>query len=172
MEIKYGDRSDIDSVNIENRRNEIIENYKIFMPDIEDHVYGRRNKKLDFSFLYHNHVKSSIETRFNELSKITIDIRNNTKPTTFYSNSISKTDNRFSNETKKMIKHLLAKGWTNNEIAYEMEKIYGSGSITYNSALVNDSKTSYGGIALGVFQFFVMFKLGKYFLSRIKNKKF
>jgi hypothetical protein len=171
MEIKYGDRSDIDSVNMEKRRKEIVDNYKHFMPDIEDHIYGRRNKKLDFSFLYHNHVKSSIETRFNELAKITIDIRNNTKPTTFYSNSISKTDNRFSNETKKMIKHLLAKGWTNNEIAYEMEKIYGSGSITYNSGLVDDSKTSYSGIALCAFQLFVMFKVGKYFLSRIKNKK-
>ncbi len=171
MEIKLGERENIDIQQKEMRRKELIENYKEFMPDIEDFIYSGRRKKFDFSFLYYNFVKSDIERRFNELAKITIDIRNNTKPTTFYSNSISKTDNKLSNETKMMIKHLLAKGWTNNEIAYEMEKIYGSGSITYNSGLVDDTKRSYFGIALNIFQIFMVYKFGKYFLFRIKNKK-
>ncbi len=169
MEIKLADNSDNDLKDI--RRQEIISNYKDYMPDIEDVIYERKNKKFDFSFFYANYIKADIESRFNDLAKITIDIRNNTKPTTFYSNSISKTDNKLSNETKKIIKRLLAKGWTNNEIAYEIEKIYGSGSITYNSSLVNDTKRSYLSIALNIFQVFLVYKLGKYFLFRIKNKK-
>jgi len=169
MEIRLGDSRENDLKEI--RRKEILSNYKDFMPDIEDNIYKRNNKKFDFSFFYYNYIKADIESRFNDLAKITIDIRNNTKPTTFYSNSISKTDNKLSNETKRMIKRLLAKGWTNNEIAYEMEKIYGSGTITYNSSLVNDTKRSYLSIALNIFQVFLVYKIGKYFLFRMKIKK-
>lgn len=171
MEIKLGEREKINPNHKEFMRKEVMENYKELMPDIEDVIYSRQKKKFDYSFLYYNYLKTDIEKRFNELAKITIDIRNNTKPTTFYSNSISKTDNKFSNETKRMIKHLLAKGWSNNEIAYEMEKIYGSGSITYNSGLVDDTKRSYFGIVFNVFQIIMVYKVGKFCLLRIKNKK-
>ena len=173
MEIKVGERVVSDLENNENRRRYIIEKYKEYIPDIEDHVYSNRKPKFDFGFIAKEDRSKRILHRFNELSNIIVDIRNNTTATNYYSNSINKTDNKYSNETKKMVKHLLSKGWTNNEIAYEIEKVYGSGAITYYYGLEPEPTISsiLAYSAFKLFYTYFCYRLGKGLVTKYIKKK-
>jgi hypothetical protein len=171
MEIKLGDRTTTPKENEEKRRL-IVENYKEFMPDIENVIYGRRNenKVPDYSFLYRDFKNVIVQQKFNDLANVIVDIRNNTKPTTYYSNSISKSDNRLSNETKRMVKHLLAKGWSETEVAYEIEKIFGSGTVTYYGPLTNETKFSFTKVSLTILNLFLVYKIGKFIKIKYMKK--
>ena len=46
-------------------------------------------------------------------------------------------------EMKKMIKNLIKKGWTKNEIIYEMQRIYGN-DILILPKMLNDERTLIG----------------------------
>ncbi len=142
MENTYKERITNPTHQNEQRRNYIIENYKEFIPDIESKIYEKQSGRFDYSLFCHEYKNKIITAKFNQISQIIIDIRNNTTPSTYYSNSISKTDNKFSNETKLLIRALLAKGWTNNQIAYEMEKVYGHGVVSYHTGLIDDTPWS------------------------------
>jgi len=157
-----------------NRRNYIINNYKEFIPDIEKYIYEKSNRNFDYTDIGHEYKRKIISEKFNVLSNIVVDIRNNTSPTTYYSNSISRTDNKYSNETKNMVKGLLAKGWSNNEVAYELEKIYGTGIISYNDGLVDD--TPYSSkitiISLKIMFLYIGYRMWKFMFLGKTAKKF
>jgi hypothetical protein len=119
----------------EERRRELIENYREFMPDIEDRVYSRQKVGSDFSSLYAEYRLKYLKVKFMDLSRCIIDIRNNSDVTSYDSNTVCKTDNKYSNETKKMIKILLSKGFNTNQTLYELEKVYGSGILTQQECL-------------------------------------
>jgi hypothetical protein len=170
----------------EERRKYIIDNYKELIPDIEDYVLGRRNenKRHDYRYLYYDVKQNLFNQRYAVLASTLVDIRNNTDPVSPESNTIVKTDNKFSNETKKMVKMLLAKGWTVNEIIYEMEKVYGSGIVSWDNKL---QRQKYDSLKLfissmpiwilGIFMFKIwqkrnlVYKYKKFnIFSRIKKK--
>lgn len=151
------------------RRKYIVDNYQEYIPDIDNFINERKRGYYDYSMYAKEFKKKILQDKFNSLSAIVVDIRNNTSPTTYYSNSINKTDNRYSNETKKLVKHLLAKGWSNNEIAYEMEKIYGSGIVSYHSGLVDDTPITHKMVyyAFNILGYCMLYKIGKIvFLGR------
>jgi uncharacterized protein (UPF0305 family) len=175
MEIKHTpyERKETNTIENEERRQYIIDNYKEFIPDIEDYIYERKNPKFDYRFLSRKYKEERLQKRYNELSNIIVDIRNNTSATNYYSNSINKTDNRFSNETKKMVRHLLSKGWSNNEIAYEMEKIYGTGVVSYYTGLEKEPTVGsilfYSGLKL--FSIYLAYRTGKNLIGRYSKNK-
>jgi hypothetical protein len=121
-----------DKINNENIRKYIVDNYIDQIPDIEYHIYQRRDKRIDFSFLGMDSNINPIYTRYQNLVFTIIDIRNNSDPVSPESNTIIKSDNNYANETKRMVKVLLAKGWSYDEVAFEMERIYGQGIISRN----------------------------------------
>ena len=157
---------------VEEKRQYIIDNYKDLIPDIEQYIYERKNPNFDYSFLSNNLKVQNVQRRYADLSNIIVDIRNNTAATNFYSNSINKTDNKYSNETKKLVKHLLGKGWSNNEIAYEIEKIYGSGSITWHKTLEKEPTVSsiFAKNLLKVSCAYLTYKIGKSMIKKLKLK--
>jgi hypothetical protein len=157
---------------VEEKRQYIIDNYKNLIPDIEQYIYERKNPNFDYSFLSNNLKEKNIQRRYADLANIIVDIRNNTAATNYYSNSINKTDNKYSNETKKLVKHLLSKGWSNNEIAYEIEKIYGSGSITWHKTLEKEQTVSsiFAMNLLKVSCAYLTYKLGKSMIKKFKLK--
>lgn len=158
--------------NADEKRQYIIDNYKDLIPDIEEYIYDRKNPKFDYSFLSNNMKETNIQRRYADLANIIVDVRNNTAATNFYSNSINKTDNKYSNETKKLVKLLLGKGWSNNEIAYEIEKIYGSGSITWHKTLEKEQTITsiFAKNLLKVSCAFLTYKFGKSMIKKIKLK--
>jgi hypothetical protein len=113
----------------EKLRKFIIENYKENIPDIEQHIYRKKYKQMDYSGLSKQMLQKVFDIRYQRVISTVIDIRNNSDPISPESNTIIKSDNTYSNETKRMIKVLIAKGWTYDEIAFEMERIYGMGTI-------------------------------------------
>src|SRR5690349_14664598 len=112
MEINSGERDKENEINFnsEKKRKEIIKNYKDLIPDIENYIYSKKTPTFDYKFLYREHKNKNTQQKYINLSRMIADIRNNTEPTSDLSNTIIKTDNKFSNETKKLVKHLLAKG--------------------------------------------------------------
>jgi hypothetical protein len=169
MDLKLNERKWEADKKHDDIRADIANNYRDLIPDIDRHIYGYLTPDFDYKFLSTEYSIKMNNERYNSLSKILLDIRNNTTPTSAYSNSISNTDNKFSNETKKMLKTLLSKGWTNNEIAYEMEKVYGSGAVLYYIGLEPEPT-----ISTYFFRFcFKIFNLyGLYRLSLLGLKKF
>jgi hypothetical protein len=119
-----------DKINNEEIRKYIIENYKDQIPDIENHIYHRRDKVADFSHIVNSAQVNPIFETYKNLVFSIIDIRNNSDPISPESNTIIKSDNNFANETKAMVKILLAKGWNYDDVAFEMERIYGQGIIS------------------------------------------
>jgi len=158
----------------EERRQYIIDNYNEFIPDIQEYIYERNYPKFDYRFLSKKYKEERLQKRYNELSNIIVDIRNNTSATNYYSNSINKTDNRFSNETKKIVRHLLSKGWSNNEIAFELEKVYGTGVISYYIGL--EKEPTVGSIlfysSLKLLGIYMSYRIGKNFLQKFTKKNF
>lgn len=115
---------------IKERRQNIIENYKNLIPDIEDFIYSKRNNMFNFDE-YVEKIKSHLRIKRNrDLIQSIVDLRNNNDATTVDSNTLFQTDNKYSNEMKKMVKILTSKGYNYNEVVYEFEKIFGSGIIT------------------------------------------
>ena len=106
---------------------EIIANNKKHIPNIEN--FFLQKYVVDMRKYTNYMTKSTFAAKYKAVAQSVVDIRNNSDPVSEDSNTVDKTDNKFSNETKKMIKILLSKGWSAEEIALEMERIYGSGSI-------------------------------------------
>lgn len=115
---------------IERGRLSIIEDYRKLIADIDNYVYERRTPKFDYKELYSDYKLSKMKADYNTLIRMIADIRNNETVVSAESNTLFNTDNKYSNETKRMIKHLLSKGWSVDEICYETEKIYGAGRIS------------------------------------------
>jgi hypothetical protein len=113
----------------ENLRKYIIENYKDLIPDIEQHIYKKKTKQFNYAHIGREHIQKIRDMRYQRLVTTVVDIRNNADPVSPESNTIIKSDNNYSNETKRLIKILVSKGWSYDEIAFEMERIYGMGSI-------------------------------------------
>jgi len=108
-----------------NERDELIENYKDIIPDIKEYCEFKAKGKVNFNFINKDIKESLISNRIRKLFFSIVDIRNNNSPTSTESNAIVKTDNKFSNETKKYVRILLSKGLTANEIGYDMINLYG-----------------------------------------------
>lgn len=108
-----------------NDREELIENYKEIIPDIKEYCEFKAKGKVNFNFINKEIKESLTSNRIRKLFFSIVDIRNNNSPTSTESNAIVKTDNKFSNETKKHVRTLLSKGLTSNEIGYEMTNLYG-----------------------------------------------
>lgn len=112
-----------------NEREEMIENYKDIIPDIKEYCEFKSKRKVDFNFINKDVKESIISNRIRKLFFSIVDIRNNNSPTSTESNAIIKTDNKFSNETKKYVRILLSKGLSTNEIGFEMINLYGYSAI-------------------------------------------
>jgi hypothetical protein len=110
-------------------RKYIIDNYKPHIPDIEQHVNKNKTKQINFNYLGDELIQGVVSTRYQRLLYTIIDVRNNSDPIAPESNTIIKSDNNYANETKRMVRILISKGWSYDEIAFEMERIYGMGTI-------------------------------------------
>jgi hypothetical protein len=102
----------------------LIENYKNNIRYRKSHLQ-KKNKQMNNELIH-----KPFSSRYQRLSFTIIDIRNNSDPITSESNTIIKSDNTYSNETKKLVKVLISKNWTYDEIAFEMERICRMGTIT------------------------------------------
>jgi hypothetical protein len=171
MDLKLNERKLEANKKYDNLRLNLANNYRDLIPDIDNHIYGYQNPDFDFRFLARDYSLIMNNKRFNDLSKIILDIRNNNTPTSAYSNSISNTDNKFSNETKKMCKLLLAKGWTNNEVAYELEKVYGSGAILYYKGIEPEPtlSTYFYRFCFKIISFYGFYKFIRFTFKKIRK---
>jgi hypothetical protein len=128
INIKNSNEKPHNNINI-SKREEFLIDYQDLIPDIRNYAAKKEKGQIDLSFLGKEIREEIISSRVRRLFFSIVDIRNNNSPTSLESNSIIKTDNKFSNETKKMVKILLSKGISNMDIGYEMSNIYGSSTI-------------------------------------------
>jgi len=119
------DKNSKQSVINSNDRDELIDNYKEIIPDIKEYCEFKGKGKVNFNFINKDIKEGLVSDRIRKLFFSIVDIRNNNSPTSTESNSIVKTDNKYSNETKKYVRILLSKGLSSNEIGYEMINLYG-----------------------------------------------
>lgn len=157
-------------------KQEIIEEYKDIVPDIKEFSEFKLKGHVDFKFIRKDIRDNLISQRIRRLFFSIVDIRNNNSPTSIESNVIIKTDNKFSNETKKNVRTLISKGLTNNDIGYEMIYLYGysslSSSIYQENVQIKDTFKNYlcwtseASFVLLALRF--CFKKALYFLKRIK----
>ena len=110
-------------------KEEIIDNYSDMIPDLRDYIEFKQKGLVNFNFINKEIREELISNRVKNLYFSIIDIRNNNSPTSIESNTIIKTDNKFSNETKRLVKTLVSKGISTNEIGYEMNYLYGNSTI-------------------------------------------
>ena len=115
--------------NTYSKREDYIKEYQDLIPDIRNFADRKEKGQIDLSFLGKEIRDNMTSLRVRNLFFSIVDIRNNNSPTSTESNSIVKTDNKFSNETKKLVRTLLSKGLSNMEIGYEITNIYGSSAI-------------------------------------------
>lgn len=148
------------------RREYIINNYKHLIPDINDYVYERKNNVFDYRFLNRSFKEKEINNHYSDLAKVVVDIRNNVEPTGPESNTIYKTDNKFSNETKVLIKHLLSKGWRKQDVITELEKIYGGGIMTQDIIWEAPKLQLLIFYSVNIMAIYLAFKVGKFFYYR------
>lgn len=110
---------------INGQREEFFLNYQDFIPDIKEYCEYKSKGKVDYSFINKEKREHIISNNIRNLFFSVVDIRNNNSPTSTESNAIVKTDNKFSNETKRHVRNLLTKNLTPNQIGYEMINLYG-----------------------------------------------
>lgn len=106
-------------------REEFLLNYEELIPDIKEFCEYKSKGKVDYSFINKEKRENRISNNLRNLFFSIVDIRNNNSPTSTESNAIVKTDNKFSNETKRHVRYLLSKNLTTNQIGYEMINLYG-----------------------------------------------
>jgi hypothetical protein len=153
------------------KRQFIIDNYKELIPDMDKYVNERKNPIFDFKILYQNHKLKKMKSDYNKIIRMIADIRNNEPMISAESNTLFNTDNKYSNECKRYIKNLLAKGWNINEVTAEIEKVYGAGRITKPHELTpNNSYIIFDLIIMGSF-FFFAYKIGKLVNYKLFKRK-
>jgi len=126
----------------EDKKKKIIDLYKKDIPYLEDilEISEQPPELEDYSYIGKSFLLRNKDITFKNFIYSVNDIRNNIAPVSDTSNTIKNSDNRYSNELKSIGKRLIHKGYSYDDIIFELDKIYGNGIVTSNKYFEKDYK--------------------------------
>jgi hypothetical protein len=111
------------------KRQNVIEYYQEFLPHIKDYINWVNITPGPVPLLAQIIRQNDHQIIYKVFSQTMLDFRFHKGPVEVSALSLYQTDNHTNNEIKNIARNLIRKGWKYKDVAFELERIYGSGVI-------------------------------------------